>query len=82
MGVPIISILLHGCRASAVTFPAEPLARAGNRVDYDTDGDKRADFFCVRDDAGRIDRIGYDRDADGKPDQIVHLDAVRQRIAV
>jgi len=80
MGFPIISILLHGCRASAVAFPAEPLATVGNRADYDTDGDERADFFCIRNDAGRIDRIGFDRDADGKPDQIVHLDAVNPRL--
>ena len=80
MAIPIISLLLHGCRPPAVTFPAEAVARGAERADYDTDGDKVADFFCLYDQSGRIDRIGYDRDGDGKPDRLVHLDAIDPRL--
>ena len=38
---------LAGCRAPAVTFPAEPAAVTSARADYDTDGDGKADFFLL-----------------------------------
>ena len=80
MGIPIISLLLHGCRPPAVTFPAEAIVKSARQAGFDADGDKLADFFCLYDESGRIDRIGYDRDGDGKPDQLVHLRAINPRL--
>ena len=79
MGLPIISFLLHGC-GGAVTFPDEPIVTTPALAGYDTDGDSAADFFCLFDESGRIDRIGYDRDGDGEPDRIVHLRAIDPRL--
>jgi len=74
-------LAIGGCKPPAVTFPAAPIARTPTRVDYDVNGNGRADFFYFPNSEGRYDRIGYDRNGDGKPDQIVHLDAVNPRLA-
>jgi hypothetical protein len=81
MGIPLLSLLAGACRPPEVTFPAGPIARTATRADYDTDGNGRADFFCLFDAAGRIDRIAYDRDGDGRPDHLVHLDALDPRLS-
>ena len=75
MALPIFWFLLPGC-GPTVGFPDRPLAVTGERSDYDIDGDGQADFFCLADATGRIDRIAYDDNADGQPDRIVHLDAI------
>ncbi len=80
-GLGMIAFLLHGCRPAAVTFPAEPLTQTAECAAYDTQGDKTADFFCLYDGAGRIDRVGYDRDGDGKLDEVIHLDAIGPRLS-
>ncbi len=72
-------LFLSGCGVSAVMFPAKAIAAGDTRADYDTDGDGKADFFYLFDPAGRIDRIAYDRNGDGEPDEIIHLDAVSPR---
>ena len=77
----LLALLAAGCKPPAVTFPAEPLAATAAGADYDIDGDGTADFFFLANAAGRYDRIAYDRDGDGKPDQIVHLDAIRPQRA-
>ncbi len=69
-----------GC-AGPVYFPAEPIAESNQQRDYDTDGDGVADFFCLMNPAGRIDRIAYDDDGDGEGDRIIHLDAIHPRLA-
>ena len=77
----LVMLLAAGCRPAAVTFPASPIACSASRADYDVDGDGRADFFYFADATGRFDRIGYDRNFDGQPDQVVRLDAVDPRLA-
>jgi len=72
------TVLAGGC-TGALRFPAEPVevtsASAGQRLAYDTDGDDRADYVAVTNDAGRITRIGY-TPAGGEPDAMVDLDGV------
>lgn len=69
-----------GCTAP-VRFPAVALAQQqtadGLLQAYDTDGDKRADYFTTQDADGRKVRIAYDTSGDGKPDSFVDLDAIR-----
>lgn len=79
MALPIFWFLVPGC-GSGGNFPAKPLAVSGERTDYDTDGDGLAEFFCLADKDGRIDRIAYDDNGDGKPDRLVHLDAIDPRL--
>lgn len=74
----LTAVLAAGC-ANRPEFPARALSRTAERVDYDSNGDGKADFFCYPDSTGRYDRIGYDRDGDGKPDRIIHLDAIDKR---
>ncbi len=69
-------LILPGCNG-AVAFPAKPIATNDARADYDTDGDGQADFFCMFDSTGRITKIAYDRSGDAKPDEIIHLDAIK-----
>jgi len=68
-----------GCR-KPVHFPATSDADAAGEVGafgaYDGDHDGKADFFMFADQAGRIDRIGYDVTGDGKPDQLIPLDTI------
>ena len=77
----VLIVLVGGCKPPAVTFPDRPLVCSPGQVDYDVDGDGVADFFYLADSTGRFSRIGYDRNYDGKPDQVVHLDAVNPRLA-
>lgn len=77
-------LFLPGCGTPAITFPAEPVVGGGSlgggaRADYDTDGDGKADFFCIKNSTGRIAKIAYDRSGDGKPDEIINLDAINPR---
>ena len=71
-------VLASGC-AGPLRFPAEPVAvtsaSAGQRLTYDTDGDGRADYVAVTNEAGRITRIGY-APTGGEPGTFVDLDAV------
>jgi hypothetical protein len=68
-----------GC-SRPVDFPAESMPQAalaaGAARAYDTDGDGRAEWFCYADGAGRLDRIGYDRNGDGACEEIIALDAL------
>ncbi len=62
-------------RLDMVAMPAA--ARAANAFEaWDADRDGRADLFLYADDTGRVDRLGFDRDMDGLPDQVVDLDAI------
>lgn len=70
------AVLAAGCNPPAVTFPAEPVLNTPAAVGYDTRGDGKPHFFLLANECGRVDRIGYDDDCDGKPDRIVHLDAI------
>lgn len=74
-------LFLPGCGAPAAMFPDKAISVSDARADYDTDGDGRADFFCMFDSTGRITKIAYDRSGDGKPDEIIHLDAVNPRLS-
>lgn len=74
-------MFLAGCGGPAVIFPDKPMAISKARADYDTDADGSADFFYMFNQAGRIDRIAYDRNGDGEPDEIVNLDAVNPRLS-
>jgi len=70
-----------GCR-KPVHFPAERVELpAGQQAfgAYDTDGDGTADYFTYANGSGRIDRIAYDRDADGLADRTVKLDRIDPR---
>lgn len=70
------SCLLGGCR-KPVYFPLAPLAGEGPATRaFDVDGDGRAEFFQHLGPNGRVRRIAYDRDKDGKADETVDLDAV------
>jgi len=71
----VLAAVLAGC-GTGIWFPSQPLRRTAGRADYDFDGDGRAEFFCLFDKSGRIDRIAYDRDRDGKPDDVVPLRAI------
>lgn len=68
-----------GC-GNPLRFPAAPLAvtpgDGGASSAYDTDGDKQPDYFTTQDASGRIVRIAYDLDRDGKPDSPVNLDEI------
>ena len=69
-----------GCR-KPVYFPAQSLAGAAEvesaLAAYDTDSDGTADFFTYADGAtGRIVRIGYDLNGDGRADVVNDLDAI------
>lgn len=79
--VVLAATLASGCRPPSITFPSDPIARSPDRIDYDTDGDGRADFFYLLDAGGRASRIAYDRDADGQPDHVVALDAIDPALA-
>ena len=81
--VVILALLAAGLSAGCqdrITFPAESLAVAAREADafgaYDAAGDGRADFFLYADEAGRVDRIAYDHNADGRPDEVIPLDAI------
>ncbi|MDY7009350.1 MAG: hypothetical protein SVV80_01170 [Planctomycetota bacterium] len=74
-------LLPAGCNGTTASFPDKAIAVSNARADYDTDADGSADFFCMFDPSGRIDRIAYDRNGDGKPDEIIHLDAVNPRLS-
>lgn len=61
-----------------VHFPRQPAPpAAGAHRAYDVDRDGSADFFLLPNAAGRVHALGYDRDADGLPDDTVHLDAIK-----
>ncbi len=68
---------LAGCE-KPVHFPVAPLPDGldGLVKAYDTDRDGKADFFLLLNDSGRVDRIAYDTNQDGAPDEVVPLDAV------
>ena len=61
-------------------FPAAGDDQAARSIQaagaYDADHDGRLDFFTFANDAGRIDRIGFDVTGDQKPDQLFNLDAI------
>ena len=57
-----------------LSFPAAPLTHRGDETWYDVDGNGKADFALVRNTAGRVDRLLYDDDEDGRPDREYRLD--------
>ena len=57
-----------------LSFPTGPLAERGSETWYDVDGDGKADFALVKNDAGRVNRLLYDDDEDGKPDREYKFD--------
>jgi len=74
-----IAFLVAGC-GGPLRFPSAPLAEKETHLGlvqaYDTDGDKRADYFTTQGPDGRIDRIGYDTTGDGAADSFVRLDDI------
>ena len=68
---------LLGCQ-KPVHFPATSLSEqakaAGAFAAFDASGHGRANCFFFANEAGRIDRIGYDLNGDQKPESIVRLD--------
>lgn len=74
-----IAFLAAGC-AGPLRFPSASLAEketsAGLVRAYDTNGDKRADYFTTQSPDGRIDRIAYDTNGDGAVDSFVRLDDI------
>ena len=74
-----IAFLAAGC-AGPLRFPSASLAEketsAGLVQAYDTNGDKRADYFTTQGPDGRIDRIAYDTTGDGAVDSFVRLDDI------
>jgi len=78
-GLLLALVFSSGCR-KPVYFPAESAADVARSLRaakaYDADLDGKVDFFLFANAAGRIDRIGYDTDADQRPDEIVPLDAI------
>lgn len=66
-----------GCGRKPVYFPLETATEPGpTTVGYDTDSNGTSDFFLVRNHAGRVDRLAYDTTSDGRPDEIIDLDAL------
>jgi len=74
-----LGFLCAGCGAP-VRFPDRPLVAqvtdAGLLRAYDTNGDKRTDYFTTQDAAGRTVRIAYDTTGDGGPDDFLDLDDI------
>ena len=74
------ALLASGCQ-KPVHFPVEPVeaidvGRSDVHRAYDTDEDGQADFFLLAGGDGRVDRIAYDNDRDGAPDELIDLDAI------
>lgn len=73
----VLFCILGGCQ-KPLHFPADSMQAAaqaaGAQAAYDTNADGKADYFLLADSAGRVNRIGYDRTGQQKPDQIVDLD--------
>jgi len=71
--------LAAGC-AGPLRFPSAPLAEKETRLGlvqaYDTNGDKRADFFTTQGSDGRVVRIAYDTTGDGAADSFITLDDI------
>ena len=75
-------VMLAGCRAPSVTFPAALPAEAtpaGAASAYDTDGNGRADFVYYPDANGVVQRIGYDFDGDARADEVIDLSQLHNR---
>ena len=74
----VSALALVGCSEPGVTFPVASMDSAAKAVGatraYDTNHDGKADYFLFANDAGRIDRIGYDRTGEQKPTEIIRLD--------
>lgn len=69
-----------GC-TKAVTFPAESMPTVAQAMGayraYDVSPvDGQADFFLFADANGRVNRLGYDANGQGKATEIVNLDAL------
>jgi len=76
----VAGLLAAGC-GSAVRFPAVLLSEndtpAGHVSSYDTNSDKKADYFTMQGADGRIVRIAYDQTMQrGEPDSFVNLDEI------
>lgn len=79
-GAAVLALVAAGC-AAPVRFPpvlvAENNTPAGHVSAYDTNDDKKADYFTLQDPSGRIVRIAYDQSMQkGEPDSFVNLDAI------
>jgi hypothetical protein len=76
-----VALLAAGC-GSPLRFPAAPLSvkdtPEGRVSAYDTNGDRRPDYFTTQDKSGRIVRIAYDQTMrKGEPDSTVNLDEIQ-----
>lgn len=74
-GKPKLKLLLKECPSDT-----------GALRSYDGNKDGKADFFLLTGTEGRVDRLAYDLDHDGKPDRIVDLksipDARRRQVVI
>ncbi|MBM4018335.1 MAG: alkaline phosphatase family protein [Planctomycetes bacterium] len=72
-------IIVVGC-AYPLQFPPAPLlareTAAGFVRAYDTNADRRADYFTIQDASGRIVRIGYSATGAPSPTDFVNLDEI------
>jgi len=74
--------LVGGCDPSR-RFPDVLLGTqqhdGGQKMAYDTNGDKRADYWQVRNPSGRITMLQFDDNRDGQADRTVELDRTPAR---
>ncbi len=81
-GAAVLLLLVVGCDPSR-RFPAAPIARERHDdaqvLVYDTNGDKRGDYWQMQDAAGRSVVLQFDDNRDGQPDETVDLRRVRAR---
>lgn len=73
-------VTITGCRRPAVHFPIASMPQVAIQSRtwraFDTNGNRQADFFLLTDEQERVNRIGYDRDGNQLPDDIVALDEI------
>jgi hypothetical protein len=79
-GLVLAAFLAAGC-SCPLRFPAAAIETRdtpdGRVAAYDTNGDKKPDYFTTQDKDGRIVRIAYDQSMRrGEPDSFVNLDEV------
>jgi len=75
----LAAIIVVGC-AYPLPFPSAPLVAketaAGLVRAYDTNNDRRADYFTIQDASGRVVRIGYSTTGDASPADCINLDDI------
>ena len=79
-GLALLALVAAGCGPSLrwpAVFLSESDSTAGHVASYDTNGDKKADYFTFLGARGRTVRIAYDQTMQkGEPDSFVDLDAI------